>query len=165
VNTVAVRREPDADAFILLLLCLVILAASFVAVPFALAASRNEGTPGTFTAVDRDCDRYDCSWTGIFESDNGRIRDEHANFASEDIDRAGDQVRAQKGVAGDESIYAPNSKEWLFFLLADVGCLAYVVWYFRARRRSRRNEPETTGPEQNTAAADGAEEEADRDLR
>ncbi|WP_182376504.1 hypothetical protein [Nocardioides sp. WS12] len=160
MNTVAVPREPDADAFILLLLCLVLLAASVVGLPFALAASRNEGTPGTFTAVERDCDRYACSWTGVFVSDDGRIRDEHADFSSENIERAGDKVRAQKGVAGDESVYAPNSRFWLFWLFADVGCLAYVVWYFRAWRRSRPGEPETTGPDPDTSAVDDA---ADRD--
>ncbi|MFC7505385.1 hypothetical protein ACOACQ_15090 [Nocardioides sp. CPCC 206347] len=149
------RREPDADAFFLLLLCLVALAASVVAVPFAIAASKNEGTPGTFTAVDRDCDRYACHWTGTFESDDGQILDKHAYFSGEDVERAGDKVRAQKGVAGDESVYSPDSKDWLYILVADVGCLAYVVWYFRARRRSRRRAPETTGHNEDRTAAEG----------
>ncbi len=125
----------------LFVLCVLYLVLSAVFVPFAIAAARNEGTPGTFTAVEESCDRRGCDWTGTFVSDDGTIRMDDAIFDSEDLDVPGDQVRAQKGVAGDESLYEPDSKVWILFVAGDVACLAYVGWRVRrlwiARRAAR----------------------------
>lgn len=121
------------------LLCLLFLAVSVVVVPFALAAHRNEGTFGTFTARDRTCsDRFvGCHWTGTFESDDGRTRDDLATFRSDELTRPGDQARAQRGVEGDKGLYKPDDGSWLLFVLGDVGCLAYVIHWIRRWRRQR----------------------------
>ncbi|WP_418060727.1 hypothetical protein [Pimelobacter simplex] len=124
------------DRWAMFLGCLLVLAISIVAIPASLAAGRNDGTFGTFTAVRKDCLRSSCEWFGTFASDDGRIRMDAAHFASDELERPGDEARAQK-VPGDESLYKPDSKAWIFFVLGDVLCLGYVIWWIRARRRAR----------------------------
>lgn len=120
----------------LFLLCILMLAVSVVVIPLSVPASRNEGTFGTFTAVQKDCDRFTgCRWIGKFESDDGRIHMNSAVFGDEELTRPGDQARAQK-VPGDESLYQPNSRSWLIFVLGDVACLAYVIWWIKGRRQT-----------------------------
>lgn len=131
------------DEWALFVLCVFYLAISVVAVPSAIAAGRDEGTFGTFTAVEKDCGRDGCEWTGTFVSDDGTIRMDDASFDSEDLDEPGDRARAQK-VAGDDSLYSRGSKGWILFVAGDVLCLGYVGWRVRKiwlRRRAAAGEP------------------------
>lgn len=140
-------KKPDNGHLVLFLMIVVYLLISVVAIPYAYAAGQNEGTPGTFTAVERECDRFSgCSWRGTFVSDDGKIRDEHADFGSEELKRVGDEVRAQKGVGRDASIYSPDSRGWIVLVVADIACLGYAVWFVRAHLRYRRYGRTTPGP-------------------
>jgi hypothetical protein len=130
----AVRRfQQWLDTWVMLFLCVLMIGISVAVIPLSLAADRNEGTFGTFTAVRKDCDRYSCGWEGEFESDDGRIHLDDAFFDDQDLKHPGDQARAQK-VQGDESLYKPDDKFWALLLVADVGCLGYVAWWVRSRR-------------------------------
>ncbi|MEV5000907.1 hypothetical protein [Nocardioides sp. LML1-1-1.1] len=131
------------DEWMMFALCVLYLGVSVVVVPFAISAARNEGTFGTFTAVEKDCGRDGCDWTGTFVSDDGSIRMDDASFDSEELDEPGDQARAQK-VAGDNSLYSRGSKGWILFVAGDVFCLGYVGWRIRKtwlRRRVVAEEP------------------------
>ena len=128
------------DTWAMLLLCVFLVAISLVVIPESLSADRNEGTFGTFTAVEKRCDRRGCDWIGDFDSDDGRIHLDDAFFDDEDLERPGDRARAQKA-SGSRSLYKPDDKFWVLLLIADVGCLGYAAWWVRSRRwRGSRKE-------------------------
>ena len=139
------RFQRWLDTWAMLLLCVLMVGMSVVVIPLSFAASRNEGTFGTFTAVRKDCDRYSCGWTGEFESDDGQVHMDDAFFDDDDLKHPGDHTRAQK-VPGDESLYQPDDSFWVLLLLADVACLGYVAWWVSARRwRGSRKEQSASG--------------------
>lgn len=119
-------------------LAILALAVSAVAVPFGIAADKNKGTFGTYTAEREECFLGDCEWIGTFESDDGTIRREDVRSKHDDLHELGDQVRLQKGLRGDESFYREDSKAWIIIVLGDIGCLIFVVLFLRGRWRARR---------------------------
>jgi hypothetical protein len=134
------RSRRWMDTWGLLIACVVFVVVSAFGLPSALAANRDEGTFGTFTAAEKSCDRSGCGWTGTFVSDDGRVVDRDAIFDADQLERSGDTARAQT-VPGDESLYAPGSNDWLLYVLGSVGCLGYVGWWVWARRwRGSRRE-------------------------
>ena len=132
------------DVWGTLLFCVLILGLSIIVLPLTVAAGRNEGTLGTFTAVEKNDTRYEDDWRGEFDSDDGSIHREDAFFDSDDLKRPGDQARAQK-VEGDESLYSPNDRSWLLVALADVGCVVYIAWWVRTRRWRRSRTEDADG--------------------
>lgn len=119
----------------MLVLCTLGVVICLIALPSTLAASRNEGIPGTFTAEHESCSRQGCDWIGQFESDDGTIRITYGGFNSQEIKHSGDKVRAQKVGA---SVFRMNSQAWVVMAIGVVGCLAYIAWFVWALRRRRR---------------------------
>lgn len=128
-------RKLDWELVVMFVLCILGVIICLIALPSTIAASRNEGIPGTFTADERFCSRTGCDWLGTFKSDDGTIRITYGGFNSQDVKRSGDKVRAQKVGA---SVFKMNSQAWALMVIGVVGCLTYVVWFVWALRRRRR---------------------------
>jgi hypothetical protein len=127
------RSSRWVDTWGLILPTVGLLMVTIFGLPTFLDASRNEGTWGTFTAVEKHCEgRGGCYWVGVFTSDDGTVYDDEAEF-DEGIKRAGDEVRAQAvGDAGE--LYSDHDRTWLYILAADVPATLYVLWWLRVRR-------------------------------
>lgn len=133
------ESKPVLESWYGLFLCLMCLAVSAVAVPFAIAAAQGKGTFGTYTAETEECYVTKCDWIGTWVSDDGTMRREKVHSRHSDLHEPGDQVRLQKGVSGDESMYSDDSSKGLIIiLLGDLGCLIFVVLFIRRRVRARR---------------------------
>lgn len=133
------ESKPVLKSWYGLFLCLMCLAVSAVAVPFWIAADQGDGTFGTYTAETEECYVTKCDWIGTWVSDDGTMRREKVHSGHSDLHEPGDQVRLQKGVSGDESMYSEDSsKGWIMILLGDIGCLIFVVLFIRGRVRARR---------------------------
>lgn len=118
--------------------CLLVLPICFgIVIPNGLAASRDKGTFGTFTANREVCDRSMCDWRGDFVSDDGQLRLEDVSLNSDEVDAPGDRTRAQK-VDGEASLYEPGDRSWIAFLVAGLACLTYVICWLTARHRHPR---------------------------
>lgn len=113
-------------------LCILGVVTCSIALPSTLAASRNQGISGTFTAEHESCSRQGCDWLGTFESDDGTLRITYGGFNSQEIKHSGDKVRAQKVGA---SVFRMNSQAWVVMVIGIVGCLTYAVWFVWALRR------------------------------
>lgn len=140
VDTEVVAKEKRwFEEWFLFLCCLVILPMVFgIVIPNGIAASRGEGTFGTFTAEKEVCDRSMCDWEGDFVSDDGRLRLSEVSLDSDELDGPGDQARAQK-VDGEASLYPPGDTSWIAFLVAGLACLTYAICWLAARYRHRRS--------------------------
>ena len=134
---------------ILAALCVLVTVASL---PGGVAAMRNEGRPGVFTAVNEDCTGRAvsiCLWEGSFVSDDGTIRVDDVSYDGPGIDAAGDQVRALAVGDDPSDVYAPGDTTILWLAPFGILSLAYLVWWSRRRWRNRRATPVEPIPEQN----------------
>jgi hypothetical protein len=147
---VAVRRVGRTLLRTLYLLLAVFAAVvAIVQLPGALRAARDDGTPGTFTAVHKECTPNGlksggCSIYGDFVSQDGTIRLSNVLY-----DGVGGQVgdRHPAQYAGDTDpvvVYAPGSRTWIViagFGLVALGYLGYRGWRL-VRPRRATSEPD-----------------------
>ena len=98
--------------------------------PGSWDAAHERGTPGTFTALRKDCGKI-CSFYGDFVSDDGSTRFHDVLFEDRGILAVGDQVEAiDSGTRGPTVVYALHgSRTWIIVvLLITTGALALVCW-------------------------------------
>lgn len=119
------------DAYVVTGLCLVMLLLSVLTLPDAVSAFRDEGRPGTFTAVDERCNgRAGCDWVGVFRGDDGTVF-EPATSDDGALKLPNDTARGQV-VSGDSAVRAAHEVPWLL-LAVDGAALAYLLWWVRRR--------------------------------
>ncbi len=113
------------------------LVIAIVQLPSTLRAAHNEGVPGTFTTVRKECSPSGlkggggCTSYGDFVSRDGAVRLTDVHFEGKG-GPVGNQVPAQYAGGTDPAvIYPPSSKSWLLVValgLAAVGYLGYRLW-------------------------------------
>ncbi|TDD58969.1 hypothetical protein E1263_16925 [Kribbella antibiotica] len=142
---VAVRRiGRTLLSTLYLLLAVFAVVIVVVQLPGALRAARDDGTPGTFTAMRKECTpnglkSRGCSMYGDFVSQDGTVRLNDVLFDGVG-GQVGDQHPAQ--YAGDTDpvvVYAPGSRAWIVVAglgLAAVGYLGYRGWRLVRPRRA-----------------------------
>lgn len=97
--------------------------------PHAVRAARNEGTPGTFTSLRRDCTgRGGCSYYGQFVSNDRTIVLKDV-FIDDGVDRVGETVPAQalENSASQKKVYEFNSHDWIWLSLLVVGSVLFLL--------------------------------------
>jgi hypothetical protein len=140
------------------LLCLAVavflLGIAIAGLPETLRAARNEGVPGTFTVVRKECRPWwekagGCTHFGDFTSRDGTVRLTDVLFDG-DAGDTGDTMPAQYVGSDDPPrIYGPGSNEWMFVAalgLGSAGYLGFRGWRaIRALRRKRAVTSATAG--------------------
>ncbi|MGW6195736.1 hypothetical protein ACWF0M_06275 [Kribbella sp. NPDC055110] len=134
-----------------------ILVIALVDLPGSVRAARNEGVPGTFTAVRKECKPVwekgggGCSYFGDFVSRDGAVRLTDVFYEGDPGD-IGDSVAAQYvGTTDPPRVHKVSSDEWVFvglFILGSSGYLVFRVWSgLRTlhRRRVRRASSASAG--------------------
>ncbi|WP_147280197.1 hypothetical protein [Marinitenerispora sediminis] len=119
--------------------------------PPAFAASRGQGTPGTFTAVRQECDSTRggpvCEWHGTFTSADGTVRIADAAVGADTgVEAAGD--RAELLLNGGR-LHREGTGEWrtwaFWGVLGAAGLAAHaalaVRWTLRRMRGRRSGAP------------------------
>jgi hypothetical protein len=123
------------------LIALPLLVLTLLDVVPAYRARFGGGTPGVFTATERDCHRA-CTSSGTWVSDDGtRRRDDVVLGTGAGSPHPGESVRAVD--SGDRVVVYPAGGGWDFaivtmFLLGSAGVLAAWTYDLRRRRRTRR---------------------------
>ena len=129
-----------------LVLAVFALVIVLVELPGSMRAARNEGVPGTFTAVRKACSPPGrggggCSSFGDFVSRDGTIRLTDVVYEG-DPGNVGDSVPAQYVGGVDPVIINEfDSKEWMYLVAIGIGAagyLAYRGWRLIRTLRSRR---------------------------
>ena len=131
-----------------LALAVFILVTALGDLPDSVRAARNEGIPGTFTAVRKVCrsvwDRAGggCSYYGDFVSRDGAVRLNDVFYEGNPGD-IGDVVPAQYADTADPPrVHEVDSHEWIFvvaFIVGSAGYLGYRGWRLVRWLRSRRS--------------------------
>jgi hypothetical protein len=128
---------PAAAAFVLLIVV--------ADLPDSVRAGRNEGVPGTFTTVRKDCRPWwekggGCTSFGDFSSYDGTVRLTDVLFEG-DPGGVGHKVPAQYVLADPGRVHELDSHEWMFATaigLGSAGYLGFRGWRLvRAVRRRR----------------------------
>jgi hypothetical protein len=131
------------------------LVIALVDLPGSVRAARNQGVPGTFTAVRKVCKPVwekgggGCSYYGDFVSRDGAVRLTDVFYEGDPGD-VGDSVAAQYvGTLDPPRVHEIDSHEWVFFvvfIVASGGYLAFRAWTgvrTLRRRRVRRGSSAT----------------------
>lgn len=125
-----------------------------VDLPGSVRAARNEGLPGTFTAVRKECRPWwekgggGCTYFGDFTSRDGTVRLTDVLFEG-DPGEVGDKVPAQYvGAEDPPRIHEVGSHEWMFIVaigLGSAGYLGFRGWRLVRVLRRRRALTNATG--------------------
>jgi hypothetical protein len=123
---------------ILAALCVLVALASL---PSGVAALRNDGTPGVFTAVRKECNGRAvsiCLWQGAFSSDDGTVMGPDVSYDGPGVHRPGDRARALAVDSHPGDVYAPGDPTVLWLTPLGAISLVYLIWWSRRRWRNAR---------------------------
>ncbi|MGW1345066.1 hypothetical protein ACWCOV_28755 [Kribbella sp. NPDC002412] len=127
------------------MVAVLVLGFAIADLPDSLRAARNEGVPGTFTTIRKECRPWwekggGCTYFGNFSSSDGEVRLTDVLFEGDPGD-VGESVPAQYvGTPDRPSIHGGDSDEWMFVAALGLGAAGYLGWrgwrLVRARRRA-----------------------------
>ncbi|MFI6681137.1 hypothetical protein [Kribbella sp. NPDC050470] len=127
------RVGSAALSLMYLVMAVFLLGLAVADLPDSLRAARNEGLPGTFTTIRKECRPWwakggGCTSFGDFTSSDGKVRLTDVPFEG-DSGEVGENVPAQYvGTADRPSIHGSDSNEWVFVAALGLGAAGYLSW-------------------------------------